>query len=399
MMRRSICFAALMFWLAALPADSATLKEYQGRLQKSQQNIRQEKKDLDKVRRQLRLKKKHIRKQKKQERSFIGQLQRIDKKLEAAEDRYEEHQKNLGLVRRQVAQIRAAMAEAETTLKKMKALLAIRLRLLYRERRGGFWRVLAASRTFSEGLTRLKFCHILASQNAFLIENLRRRQDELERQNEVLAQRARQVEEFKGASRRTLKQIKGQRASRSQKLKKVRRERALHEQAVRELNAASQKLNRLIQTLKKRARTLESHIEGVGSAFSRRRRSLAWPTRGRVVSRFGKRRHARFNTYIDNKGIDIAGPIGQNVFSVAQGQVLFAEWFEGYGRMIILDHGGGYNTIYAHLKKIRVSKGETVKEHQTMGTLGDSGTWKGPALYFEIRKRGKALNPMQWLET
>ncbi len=399
MMRRSICFAALMFWLAALPADSATLKEYQGRLQKSQQNIRQEKKDLDKVRRQLRLKKKHIRKQKKQERSFIGQLQRIDKKLEEAEDRYEEHQKNLGLVRRQVAQIRAAMAETETTLKKMKALLAIRLRLLYRERRGGFWRVLAASRTFSEGLTRLKFCHILASQNAFLIENLRRRQDELERQNEVLAQRARQVEEFKSASRRTLKQIKGQRASRSQKLKKVRRERALHEQAVRELNAASQKLNRLIRTLKKRARTLERRIEGVGSAFSRRRRSLAWPTRGRVVSRFGKRRHPRFNTYIDNKGIDIAGPIGQNVFSVASGQVLFAEWFEGYGRMIILDHGGGYNTIYAHLKKIRVSKGETVKEHQTMGTLGDSGTWKGPVLYFEIRKRGKALNPMQWLET
>jgi septal ring factor EnvC (AmiA/AmiB activator) len=399
MMRCGLSLAVLMFWLAAQPADSATLKEYQGRLQTHQQNIRQEKQDLDKVHRQLRQKKKHIRKQKKQERSFIGQLQRIDKKLGEAEEHYEEHQKNLGLVRQQVAQIRAAMAETETTLQKMKALLAIRLRLLYRERSGGFWRVLAASRTFSEGLSRLKFFHILASQNAFLIENLRRRQDELERQNKVLAQRAKQVKEFETASRRTLKQIKRQRTARSRKLKKVRRERALHEQTVRELSTASRKLNSLIQTLEKRARILERRIEGVGSAFARRRRSLPWPTRGRVVSRFGKRRHPRFNTYIHNKGIDIAGPIGQNVFSVAPGQVLFAEWFEGYGRMIILDHGGGYNTIYAHLKKIKISEGDMVKNRQAVGTLGDSGTWKGPALYFEIRKRGKALNPIQWLKT
>lgn len=399
MMRRSLWFMVLLLGMTAVPADSATLKDYQNRLQDSQQNIRQEKNDLEKVRRQLRRKKKYIRKQKKQERSFINQLQRIDKKLEEAEDRYEEHQKNLGLVSQQVTQIRAALAKTETTLNKMKALLAIRLRLLYRARRGGFWRVLAASRTFSEVLTRLKFFHVLAAQNAFLIEKLRCRQEELARQNEELAQRAKQVKELEGSSRRTLKQIKRQRAGRRQKLKKVRRERALHEQAVGELNAASKKLNRLIQTLKKRARNLEERIEGVGSAFARYRQSLPWPTRGRVISRFGKRRHPRFNTYIQNKGIDIAGPIGQNVFSVAPGRVLFAEWFEGYGRMIILDHGGGYNTIYAHLKRIKVSEGERVKERQVVGVLGDSGTWKGPALYFEIRKRGKALNPIQWLKT
>lgn len=108
-------------------------------------------------------------------------------------------------------------------------------------------------------------------------------------------------------------------------------------------------------------------------------------------------RHPRFDTYVTNKGIDIAGTIGQNVVAVAPGHVLFAEWFEGYGRMVILDHGNGFNTIYAHLAKISVSEGQTTGDGEIIGTLGDSGTWKGPTLYFEIRQRGEAVDPQAWL--
>jgi murein DD-endopeptidase MepM/ murein hydrolase activator NlpD len=260
------------------------------------------------------------------------------------------------------------------------------------------WRILASSRTGSEALARFKFFHILAAQNAFLIERMTGKHRELAGQHQKLAMRERQFHALEIQAQQTLARIQQQRQARENFLENIRQERSAHEQAVQELTAASENLNRLIKTLEQRARALAKAIQLSGRVFPQRQRTLPWPTRGRVISQFGRVRHPRFNTYMVNKGIDITGPIGQNVVSVARGQVLFAEWFEGFGRMIILDHGGGFNTVYAHLQNISVSAGDVVEENQTIGRLGDSGTWKGPSLYFEVRKRGEALNPLDWLE-
>ncbi len=394
-----IVAALLGVWLVCpWPGSAATVREVQDKLQQYRQNISQEKKDLNAVRQRIRLEKKVVRKQKKQERSILFDIQRIGQKIEEAEDHHQEQLKNLRLVRTTIARLSYDIQTTETEIQRLRGYLAARLRLLYRERTQGFWRVLLTSQTLSQGLTRLKFFHVLAAQNADFIRRLAVQHNQLLTKHVEMQKREHQARELEAESKQTLAKIKIHRASRQKILKRVRRKRNEHERAVKELTVASQKLTKLIRMLEQRARKLKRRIAQYGKAFATRKHSLPWPTRGRVVTRYGKTKHPRFNTYIYNKGIDIAGSIGQNVISVTRGEVLFAEWFEGFGRMVILDHGGGYNTIYAHLKKILVSEGNTVKEGQVIGQLGDSGTWKGPDLYFEIRKRGKALNPLAWLE-
>jgi len=401
--RRAPAWALAVMALAAAIAaagiaGAATARENRQKLKNYQRNIQENRRDLEDVRQRLQEEKRMVKTVARKERSLLAEIQVIDRRLEEAEDRYQEYQRNLAVVREQIQAIRGVIAETEADLGQLRRFLAGRLRLLYREGQGGMWRILAASRNFSEALSRLKFFHILASQNTFLIEKVTRRRIDLTRQHEKLAMREKQFRQLEFQAQQTLARIQQQRQAREQFLVKIRDERSSHEQAVKELTAASENLNRLIKRLERNAKKIQKNLELAGRQFGQRPRTFPWPTRGRVISRFGRVRHPRFNTYMVNKGIDIAGPIGQNVISVARGQVLFAEWFEGFGRMVILDHGGGFNTVYAHLQNIDVSAGDVVEERQPIGRLGDSGTWKGPSLYFEIRRRGEALDPLKWLE-
>jgi murein hydrolase activator len=395
---RSLLLVGMLCGLLPVLGWSATVQEATDQLKTYQNSIHQERKGLSAVKQKIRQKKKAVQQKKRKERSVLFEIQRIGKKLEEADDRHQDHQENLRMVRNQIARARFDVNLTEKEMKRLRAFLASRVQLIYRERQSGFWRIVATSQSLPQALRRLKFFHVMATQNAFLIRQLMQKQKMLIQQTQQLMGKEQKAEELEIAAQQSLKRITKTRSVRKRYLQKVRHERTKQEKALKELEQASKRLNRLVRKLEQRARRMKKKIALLGKQFSRRKRTLPWPTRGRVVSRFGKKRHPRFNTYIYNKGIDIKGSIGQNVFSVSQGHVLFAEWFEGYGRMIILDHGGGYNTVYAHLNKILVSEGDAVTEGKTIGTLGDSGTWKGPALYFEIRKRGKAVNPIPWLE-
>jgi len=384
--------------VGAPPDPTATPSESRRQLQQFRQNLQKGQQDLKSLQLQIHTEQEHVIQGKRQEQSILTELQVMDKHIDSAEERYADDQRNLQVVQVALGNIRATMSQTVATQEQMKGFLALRLRLLYREGRQGFWRALVTSASVSEALRRIKFFHILAAQNAYWIERLTLTHAKLAEQKHDLAERERQARDLEASSRRTLESIRGQKQRREQMLDHVRNEREAHEQAAKELSAAAENLNRLVDMLKRRAVELEKKIRLEGLAFPLRQKKLAWPTRGRVTQKFGKTRHPRFNTWVMNKGIDITGSIGQNVCAVAPGNVLYAEWFEGYGRLVILDHGHGFNTIYAHLAKISISEGQTVAEGQTIGTLGDSGTWKGPNLYFEIRQRGEAVDPLDWLE-
>ena len=88
---------------------------------------------------------------------------------------------------------------------------------------------------------------------------------------------------------------------------------------------------------------------------------------------------------------------GTTIMAVYPGHVLYTGWFRGYGNLIIMDHGGEYYTLYAHAADIRVAEGDEVRQGQTIGTVGDTGSLQGPRLYFEVRHEGKPQDPAQWL--
>jgi murein DD-endopeptidase MepM/ murein hydrolase activator NlpD len=117
-----------------------------------------------------------------------------------------------------------------------------------------------------------------------------------------------------------------------------------------------------------------------------------------ITSPFGARFHPVRKAVIFHEGIDLAGPAGQWVYATGDGVVESTEVnFSGYGNVVIIDHGFGYKTRYAHLKEIKVTAGQVVIRGDKIGTLGSSGLSTGPHLHYEVIYRGTQINPWNYL--
>lgn len=119
--------------------------------------------------------------------------------------------------------------------------------------------------------------------------------------------------------------------------------------------------------------------------------------KSRITSRFGLRRDPRYNREEFHYGIDIKAQSGEKVFAAAGGTVTFAGRQRGFGKLLIIDHGERVSTVYGHLSSLAVGEGEAVEEGSFIGTVGRTGNATGVHLHFEIRKEGKALDPLEYL--
>jgi murein DD-endopeptidase MepM/ murein hydrolase activator NlpD len=189
---------------------------------------------------------------------------------------------------------------------------------------------------------------------------------------------------------------------RQQTLKKVRTQRGQYQKSIETLHASEKQVQGLIEALERqRARALAEggaqEFPDVGFATLRGR--MPWPAPGKIKTRFGQHRHPEYGTVTMNSGVDIDARLGEPVRAVARGRVEYVSWLDGYGRTLIINHGGGYYTVYAHLSEVRVSETQTVLPGQAIGAVGDSGSLDGPKLHFEIRAGANAgsVDPMLWL--
>lgn len=161
-------------------------------------------------------------------------------------------------------------------------------------------------------------------------------------------------------------------------------------------------LNARLDGLLGRARELESRMASLTRATVAYRENLSrtpagWPARGRVTSRFGYRRHPISKVDAHHDGIDIAMPEGTPVRATAKGIVEFAGWQSGYGYVVIISHGNGYQTVYGHNSRLVVKPGQHVSEGQVIAYSGSTGTSTGPHLHYEVRKDGRAIDPAPYL--
>ncbi len=167
--------------------------------------------------------------------------------------------------------------------------------------------------------------------------------------------------------------------------------------------AEERRVSRVIAELEREEKQLANFVGEMKSApasgFRARKGHLPFPVLGgQVEVGFGKVVNPRFNTVTVQKGLDIRGALGAKVLSVGTAKVAFSGWLKGYGNLVILDHGGGYHSLYAHLGQSLVEAGNEIEEGEEIASVGDTGSLKGAFLYFEIRKQGQAIDPAPWLE-
>lgn len=176
-------------------------------------------------------------------------------------------------------------------------------------------------------------------------------------------------------------------------LKDIRQNKKLSLAMVDSLTRAAKKLDKKVNNIQKK-----SIPPSDDDSFSNYQGRLIIPTPGKIISKFGPLQTGDYNSFTFRKGIDIKVEKGEPVKSVFKGKVMFSQWLKGYGNLIVIDHGGSYYTLYAHVEDVFKRKGEPVKSGEIIATAGDTGSIKGTYLHFEIRHHGKALNPMKWLK-
>ena len=289
----------------------------------------------------------------------------------------------LTATREQVAAVRASLSTRRSRL-------AATARLLNRVGPSSRIRPVLAAADAEKLAGGLRLAHELTRREGIEVERIRsdlRKLEELqdveESQEKALAERQEEIR----ASRMRLDRAT---AARRKLLSRIREQHSVRARALEELQRASDLIGEMI--------TGQRAIGGLNLDIRHFRGLLSRPAGGRISQPFGDVRDSRFGTVLPHQGWDIDARFGAKVRSVFDGHVVWADWFRGYGLMVVVDHGGGVHSVYAHLSVITVSKGASVERDQAIGRVGDTGSLKGSYLYFEMRESGKAVDPASWLK-
>jgi septal ring factor EnvC (AmiA/AmiB activator) len=326
-------------------------------------------------------------------RGLLCTLDSLDAELGSAQTALGEASQKQAQLEAELGELQAGRAEAERGVGQARARLRVRLRRLYMMGEVGWLNLAFAADSPLEVLRRFQIVQGLARADAGLMADLERHQALLADSERQLAEQKRRLDALAGEVIERQRRTSQARAEKLRALELVNEQRALHERASRELRAARGRLVHLVAAIEGQPRAADDR-----QGFASWRGRLPAPVEGaRVEVAFGRQVDERFGTVTLHKGVDLRAPRGRPVTAVYPGLVAFADVFEGYGRLVILDHGGGYFTLYAHLEGFRVQKGERVKQGQAVGLLGDSGSLKGAFLYFEVRQGGRAVNPGAWV--
>jgi murein hydrolase activator len=199
-----------------------------------------------------------------------------------------------------------------------------------------------------------------------------------------------------------VQQLQAIKINRIQKKRDLQNQLSTRKQLYRELKKDIAKRGDRLKFLMNNRKSLEAVISRLGQQalfrstlpFAKMMHRLPWPVRGKLAQRYGTRVS---QSRLISSGVLIAAPAGKKIRAIYPGKVIFANWLRGYGLLMIISHGNGYMTLYAHNQSFLKPVGSTVKAGELIATIGNSGTNQKNGLYFEIRHNGKPLNPMRWL--
>lgn len=347
---------------------------------------------LQQVQEQIGSTSEQIAQKKASERSALQRLEELERNISASDRELQKYSAALDKLKKEIAAAQKNTAHYEDILKRARRDVEKRLRVLYTTGDAGTLRLIFSDISPAVIAENTEFLQrITAHDKALLLEyrkqleNLRESQNALERQKERYAETLRRQQE----RRNELKQAKREQDA---LVDKIRRDSSMLKSLLADLKERSEAMKELITSLEKRK---NAGFVPSGEAFESRKGQLDWPSSGSIRSGFGVHKHKQFGSQVQTNGLEIAAVPGTKIKAIWEGKVVFAAPFKGYGNMLILDHGDKYYSLYANAAKLHLNKGDSAKAGQVVATAGYSG---GDSYYFEIRRRGTPMNPIQWLK-
>lgn len=269
--------------------------------------------------------------------------------------------------------------------------LAKRLSALYRLGRMPYLRMLLSVGEQQNPLEASTALAYLVGRDARAVSSFRLSQEQLVLEEARLMEKEQELSRTRRVADGRRSAAAKARRQKSALLAKLRRESQSREATLRALEEKAERLERLFTLLYQRE-------SGAASGrISEFRGALPWPVQGEVVESFGRQQSTRFQTFIVSNGIRIAAEPGNEVRAVFAGTVLFAQWFKGYGNLIILDHGDRIFSLYGNTRGTTLSVGDRVEGGQTVALVSEGEEGEEGSLYFEIRENNEPVDPRRWL--
>lgn len=316
-----------------------------------------------------------------------AELERLEEELRLSEKELQYIQARTEYLNARVAETKEEISQIEARLAAQKGAFETRLVSMYKTGASSYTEVLLSSKSMSEFLARLYYLREISRQDVDVInqyaetrKQLVAKQQELESEITELSAMRQQQEEKRAV-------VASRSQDRERYLAQIQSEKAALEQALDAMERQSRALEEVIRQL-----------QAQGHRPTKNEFSMMWPVSGGWISSYyGNRLHPILGYYRWHSGIDIAIDYGEPIKAVEDGTVIFSGLNGGYGYCVIIDHGGGISSLYAHCSSLTVRYGQNVTKGQTIAYVGSTGLSTGPHLHFEVRVNGSTDDPLKWL--
>lgn len=372
--------ALLGFGVAIAPGSWAQSGEAQSgdveQLQQQRQQLEQERQQIQQQRNQI----------ENLEDQAEGRLEGLQDTIESTAERIESNEQQLAEATQKLTQLQDELATAEESFKDRQFSTVGRLRYLQRQQGSQGWAVLLNSQNLNEFLDRRRQLRLLYESDRAILAELKQQADELEQRRQTIERQKNEIALITQELLARKTEYEAQAQEQEKLITRLKDDQQALEAAESRLAADSENLAILIQ---QRLAAAQGIVRGTGR--------FVFPANGSITSRFGNRVHPILGYRRFHAGIDFGASYGTTIRAADSGQVIFAGWYGGYGRSVIVNHGGGITTLYAHSSRLLVSEGMTVQQGQAIATVGSSGLSTGPHLHFEVRRNGSPVNPLDYL--
>ena len=397
-----LALAAAAALAVAVPSGGPARAVAQTQPQSYDDAIRSQKQQLEALRKEAEATRARARELGKQEQGVLSKLNRAEQAIAATREYLRRLEERETLLEIDIQGTERELTKAQTLLAALREQLARQLRFSYMHGKARTLEVVFSAATFGQLLERGAFLSRVLHEDEKLILEVEEQQAKVEDTLARLRGKQQEVQELRDEKERERRQYESLKGERERDLVKVRSEKQEHERAARELEAAAKRMQGVIAELeRKRLEALrrKSPVQDEldRNDFGKNRGRLPWPVEGEILDAFGRHEHPKYKTVTLNNGVDIAAPVGTPVRCVGDGVVDLVQWISGYGQTVIVNHGRGFYTIYAHLSSVSVREDDRVVPAQLIGASGDTGSLKGPCLHFEVREAGAAQDPAGWL--
>jgi len=356
------------------PSPSASPSTADERLRKVRERREHLQKELDRLRGQ--------------ERSLLGDVEKLEVEVRLRTEELREIQIGLQKTAARINETSKKVRDLTRTLDETRPQLAAHARALYKLGDLSYLRILLSVDRPADIFRGYRFVTTLARRDNERIAGFRAALQALATHKAELEKKTQESLALRAQLEAARKSLDADRQRKTDLLTAIVEKKEMHAAYVQELEDAEGKLRQLLDGLGEDEATIPL------GAF---RGSLPWPVAGKVRSAFGRHKHAKFDTYTVQNGIEIEAAPDTPVEAVYDGTVAFADRFKGYGLMVVLDHGGKHHSLYAHLAETRVEVGQKIAAGDVLGTVGTSGL-EGSGLYFEMRFQGRPEDPAEWLK-